>query len=163
MKDRIQSMIRQMREIQSGKLWVGTTYEQTLNKIDAAQVFSRPLDNIHSVAEIISHLTFWRMETVLKVKYGTGSKTDDCEENWLPNDKLEPLGWKKLKYDFDKSLTLLIDLLQDKEDDFLSEEYYDPDFGGLFPYEFVLNGMLHHDIYHLGQLGLIIKLLNAKD
>ncbi|MFZ9005054.1 MAG: DinB family protein [Robiginitalea sp.] len=152
-----------MKEIQLGKPWVGPTYEQTLDKIDASQVFRRPLDNLHSVAEIISHLTFWRMETLLKIKYGTGSKTDDCEENWLPTDQLQALGWKKLKSDYDRSLTLLIELLQDKEDDFLTREYYDPDFGGLFPYEFVLTGMVHHDIYHLGQLGLIVKLLNAKE
>jgi hypothetical protein len=155
-------MIQQMKEIQIGRPWVGSTYKQLLDTIDETQVYKRPIDSLHSVAEIISHLTFWRKETVLKIKYGTGSKTDDCEENWLPNDHLEVMGWKTLKSDYDKSLTLMIDLLQDKQDEFLVQEYYDPDFGGLFSYEFVLNGMLHHDIYHLGQLALIVKLLNAK-
>ena len=155
-------MIEQLKEIQAGKPWVGSTYEQTLDKIDATQVFKRPLDSLHSVAEIISHLTFWRMETALKIKYGTGSKSDDCEENWLPNTHLEAIGWEKLKSDYDNSLTLIIELLQDKEDEFLLQEYYDPDFRGLYTYEFVLNGMLHHDIYHLGQLALIVKLLKAK-
>ena len=40
-----------MKEIQLGKPWVGPTYEQTLDKIDASQVFRRPLDNLHSVAD----------------------------------------------------------------------------------------------------------------
>ena len=162
MNYRIQSIIQQMKEIQIGKPWVGSTYGHLLDKIDESQVFKRPLESLHSIAEIISHLTFWRMETVLKIKYGTGSKTDDCKENWLPNDHLEAMGWKRLKSDYDKSMTLMIELLQDKQDEFLVQQYYDPDFGGLFSYEFVLNGMLHHDIYHLGQLALIVKLLKAK-
>ncbi|WP_257670331.1 hypothetical protein [Parapedobacter tibetensis] len=28
-------------------------------------------------------------------------------------------------------------------------------------YRFVIHGMFHHDIYHLGQLGIIIKLLKG--
>ncbi|WP_255420549.1 hypothetical protein [Aquimarina sp. AD10] len=41
----------------------------------------------------------------------------------------------------------------------MKKEYYDTDFKGNYEYSFLLNGMLHHDIYHLGQLGLIIKYL----
>ncbi len=70
--------------------------------------FTRPIKDLHSIAEIISHLTLWRMETILKIRTGTGSKTEDCEENWLTNDKLEPLGWRYLKLEYDKSLTELI-------------------------------------------------------
>jgi hypothetical protein len=123
------------------------------------QFFLRPIENLHSIAEIISHLTLWRKETILKIQTGKGSKTDDCEENWLTNDKLKKLGWEKIKAEYDKTLHELIDLLKSKEDFFLNEQYYDTDFKGYYKYKFVINGMLHHDIYHLGQLGIIIKYL----
>jgi hypothetical protein len=50
-------------------------------------------------------------------------------------------------------------LLQSKDDQFLDEHYYDIDFKGTYPYSFAIEGMLHHDIYHLGQMGLVIKLI----
>lgn len=156
----IQHIIQQLEEVQTGKLWMGANYTRKLAQIDAQQAFFRPLPNLHSVAEIISHLTLWRNETILKIKTGKGSKTDDCEENWLPDHKLKLLGWDKIKTNYNQSLTEIITLLSEKEDSFLKEKYYDTDFKGYYNYEFVLNGMLHHDIYHLGQIGIVIKFLN---
>ena len=115
---------------------------------------------MHSIAEIISHLTLRRKETLLKIKTGTGSKTDDCPENWLSNTQLEPLGWQHILTEYHQSLHEIIAILKTKQDAFLEETYYDTDFKGYYPYHFVINGMLHHDLYHLGQLGIIIKYLN---
>ena len=155
----IQNIIEQLLEVQNGKLWMGSNYTRQLSKIDEQNAFIRPIENLHSVAEIISHLTLWRKETILKIKTGKGSKTDDCEENWLSNEKLKVIGWQKIKQEYDNSLTVLIRLLREKEDTFLNEIYYDTDFKGDYPYSFVLKGMLHHDIYHLGQIGIIVKYL----
>ncbi len=159
----IQHIIKQYKEIQNGKLWIGSTFTSKLNQVDENMVFKRPITGLHSIAEIISHLTLWRKETILKIQTGKGSKTDDCEENWLSNEKLEPLGWQYIKSEYDKTLIELIHLLQSKEDGFLNEEYYDTDFKGNYTYSFVINGMLHHDIYHLGQLGIIIKYLKENN
>ena len=109
--------------------------------------------------KFLSHLTLWRTETILKIKTGEGSKTDECEENWLPLQKLKKKGWEKIKSDYDQSLSDIIELLEEREDSFLDELYFDTDFKDHYPYRFVINGMLHHDLYHLGQLGIIIKYL----
>jgi len=45
----------------------------------------------------------------------------------------------------------------------LNKLYYDTDFKGNFEYGFVINGILHLDIYHLGQLGIIIKYLKKNN
>ena len=161
MRTLIEHSIQQYQEVQHGKLWIGSTFASKLNQIDDHAVFKRPIVGLHSIAEIISHLTLWRKETILKIQTGKGSKTDDCEENWLPNDKLELIGWQQIKSEYDKTLTDLIDILKSKDDEFLNEEYYDTDFKGNYTYSFIINGMLHHDLYHLGQLGIIIKYLNT--
>lgn len=155
----ITHIIKQLIDIQNGKIWIGSSYKSKLNTIDESKVFERPMVDMHSIAEIISHLTLWRQEAILKIQTGKGSKTDDCEENWLPNEKLKTIGWSSIKSAYENSLTQLIDLLKHKNDDFLEQEYYDTDFKGNYTYSFLLNGMLHHDIYHLGQLGIIIKYL----
>lgn len=163
MKYLIENIIQQLKEVQNGKPWIGSNFDSKLTQVDENTVFLRPIENLHSVAEIISHLTLWRKETVLKIKTGKGSKTDDCEENWLTNDKLKIMGWKKIRSEYDNSLSELIELLRGKDDKFLNEQYYDTDFKGYYEYGFVINGMLHHDIYHLGQLGIIIKYLKENN
>lgn len=163
MKYLIENIIQQLEEVQNGKLWIGSTYSSKLNQVDENSVFLRPNESLHSVAEIISHLTLWRKETILKIQTGKGIKTDDCEENWLTNDKLQIVGWDNIKSEYDRTLSELIDLLKSKNDEFLNELYYDADFKGDYEYRFVINGMIHHDIYHLGQLGIIIKYLKKEN
>ena len=158
----VNHLIEQLFEIQKGKVWIGRSYENILNEIDEHSAFIRPLEDLHSVAEIISHLTLWRNEAILKIRTGKGSKTDDCEENWLTNERLKVKGWAKIKAEYDQSLSELTSLLKKKDDSFLNEEYYDTDFKGTYTYLFLMNGMLHHDIYHLGQLGIINKYLKKK-
>ena len=158
----VNNLIEQLFEIQKGKVWIGRSYKNILNEIDEHSAFIRPLEDLHSVAEIISHLTLWRNEAILKIRTGKGSKTDDCEENWLTNERLKVKGWAKIKAEYDQSLSELTSLLKKKDDSFLNEEYYDTDFKGTYTYLFLMNGMLHHDIYHLGQLGIINKYLKKK-
>jgi len=158
----IENIVGQLEEIQQGKPWIGSTYQKKLNQVNEDEYFKRPIQDLHSVAEIISHLTLWRSEAILKIKTGKGSKTDDCEENWLNNDKLKLIGWDKIKSSYYKTKSELIELLRSKTDDFLDQEYFDTDFKGYFTYNWLLNGMLQHDAYHLGQIGIIIKYLKMK-
>jgi len=159
----IKHIIKQLVDIQNGKLWIGSSYTSKLKKIESSSVFERPIKDLHSIAEIMSHVTLWRKEAILKIETGKGSKTDDCEENWMTNDKLKKIGWTMIKSEYDKSLSELIELLQEKDDEFLDEKYYDTDFKGDYKYSFLIDGMLHHDIYHLGQLGIIVKYLKEKN
>jgi len=160
MKTNLNSLIFQLKETKSGKPWIGSSFDKKLSTLNNEEFFRRPLQNLHSVAELISHLTIWRKETVLKIKTGEGSITDKDPLNWQDLENLKIVGRKKLMEDFDQSLDDIIELLQDKNDDFLNQPYYDTDFKDTYPYSFVLFGMLHHDLYHLGQIGIIVKFLN---
>ncbi len=162
MKVLIENIISQLSDNQEGKVWIGPNYNRILENIDEKNAFIRPDRHLHSVAEIISHLTTWQKETILKIKTGEGSLTDDCEENWFSNETLKAMGWSNVLSEYKASLTEIIQLLKTKEDSFFNEQYYDTDFKGDYPYSFVINGMLHHNIYHLGQLGIIVKYLKKK-
>jgi len=159
MKTLINYIINQLEENQSGKPWIGPNYDKQLSKINEGNAFIRPLPDLHSVAEIISHLTTWQQETILKINTGEGSIADDAEANWYSNEKLKAKGWATVVEEYKSSLSEIIALLKTKEDSFLDEHYYDTDFKGQYPFSFVINGMLQHNLYHLGQIGIIIKYL----
>jgi hypothetical protein len=65
---------------------------------------------LHSVVEIIAYLTTRRKETILKIRTGNGSITDDAEDNWLSNDKLEKIGWDAILSSYRHTLSELIAL-----------------------------------------------------
>ena len=163
MKIILNYIIQQLLDIQKEKVWVGATYNSKLKKINEENAFIRPIPDLHSIAEIISHLTTWQKETILKIQTGTGRLTDDSEENWYSNEALKAKTWATIWKEYQTSLSALIALLKTKEDSFLQEQYYDADFKGDYPYSFVINGMLHHNLYHLGQIGIIIKYLKKTE
>jgi len=152
-------IIKQLKEIQEGKIWIGENFNKKLKNLTSEIAFTRPISTLHSVAEIVSHLTVWRQETILKINTGEGSITDDLEANWYEVQQLKKIGWNQLITDFNKSSTELIQLLKTKDDSFLEQIYFDTDYKKNYPYSFVIEGMLHHDIYHLGQIGILLKLI----
>lgn len=158
----VNHIIAQLQEIQHGKLWMGDTFKKKLDSITPEEAFIRPLPNLHCVAELIAHLTAWKKDALLKIKNGKGLLTDDHEDNW-PNIKvLRDIGWEKIIDEYTESHLALIQMLRTKDDTFLQDSYDDQDFKNTFNYSFVVDGILHHDLYHLGQIGIVIKLIKDK-
>ena len=114
---------------------------------------------MHSVAELVAHLTAWNFDLVLKIKNGTGKLFDYEQANWPDVEQLKQIGWDQIRKKFQQSISEVISLLADKDDSFLEEKYYDQDFKNEYAYSFAITGMLQHLVYHLGQMGIIIKLL----
>jgi len=155
----VKNYISQFEEIQNGQPWVGNSYRNILKNINDSNGFIRPLKEMHSIAEILSHCTMWRNEATLKIERGFGTKTDDSIDNWLSNTLLQNKGWKIIYHNYKSSIEKFIETLSYKEDAFLMTTYYDIDFKKECQYKFLIDGMLHHDLYHLGQLGLIKKFI----
>ena len=158
----ISSLINQLQEIQTGNPWLGVNFEKKIKLIDEERFFHKP-NEMHSVAELLSHLTAWRKDVIIKITTGKGSITDCDPSNWPNNEALKKLGWKKIIAEYKSTLSTIIDLLKDRTDEFLNDRYFDIDFKGSYPYSFALYGLLHHDIYHLGQIGILITMMKKKE
>lgn len=157
MRQLIENYIFQIEEIQYGKPWVGNSYSKILNTLDNNNLFIQPFEGMHSIAEIISHCTMWRNEAIFKIETGLGTKTDSSAENWLSNSVLIKKGWDCIYDEYLSSFEKFIQVLSHKEDQFLKMTYYDIDFRKECTFKFLVDGILHHDIYHLGQIALIRK------
>ena len=155
MNKRIQSYIEQFNQIFDGEPWLDETFGKKLKGLTDEQVFTKAPDNNHSVAEVISHLVAWRKEYVRRLFENSPDRmlSDESAHNWIPAEELKKQGWQHLYDDFKQSQRELIGLLQNKEDSFLDEHLAGTD----HIKEYYLAGLLHHDVYHLGQVGLILK------
>lgn len=159
MQQELNAILYQMNEVQNGKLWMGKNYSSRLENVSDKDAFTQPVKNMHSIAELLAHLTAWRKDAILKIQTGTGALSEGQKEDWKPVDELMKLGWERIKSDYEQSLTDLLNSLKTKDDSFLDETYVDQDYKGKYTFRFLLNGLLHHDIYHLGQLGITMKYL----
>ena len=157
----ISSLINQLQEIQSGNLWLGVNFEKKIKLLNEEDFFYKA-NEMHSVAQLLSHLTTWRKDAIIKITTGKGIITDCDPSNWANNEALKKLGCKSIISEYKSTLYTIIDLLKDRTDSFLNDHYFDIDFKGSYPYSFALYGLLHHDIYHLGQIGMLITMIKKQ-
>ncbi len=155
----IQVIVNQLESIHRGHNWFGQSYQTKLQDMDPAKYFERPQPGIHSVAELIAHATAWRKDAAIKIKSGKGVLTEASDKDWPDLELLKKKGWDDIYREYVESVDSLIGLLKSKEDSFLDEKYTDPEFDGEFPYSFAIHGIVQHDLYHLGQIGLVCKML----
>ncbi len=137
-------------------------FRKKLSQVNGITAFERPVPEMHSIAELISHLIEWRKEVLSRLNGNPRGLEMSDAANWRTNDKLKVRGWKSLLTDFHTTQQNIIAFLEDKDDSFLHTPYpyADPSFPHDFKY--LLTGLIHHDMYHLGQMGITIKFLHKK-
>lgn len=153
-------MIERQRAVMAGKdYWAGDTYRTKIDPLSENEAFHRPIPGLHTVAELLSHVLEWRKDCMGKILGDVPNPlTMDSYENWIPNADLRKRGWENLKQEFYDSAEGLCDLLLERDDAFLQIRPK----GGERSYDFILNGLIDHDIYHLGQVGMVLKLIRSQ-
>lgn len=153
----IKNLIRQLREIQDGSRWFDQCFKEKTGKLSAEEAFTRPTPEIHSVAEHLSHIIEWRKECLLRF---TGQRTElmNSEDDWKDNAMLKQIGWENLQNRFYESTVTMIKAIENEDDRFLETMFADTDYN----FHYLVEGIIQHDLYHLGQIGITIKLLNNR-
>jgi len=107
------------------------------------------------VAEHLSHIIEWRKECLLRF---TGQRTElmNSEDDWKDNAMLKQVGWENLQNRFYESTVTMIKAIENEDDSFLETIFADTDYN----FHYLVEGIIQHDLYHLGQIGVTIKLLN---
>lgn len=154
----INDYIQQLEDIIDADLWLDENFEKKISQVSEDAVFKRPIQGLHSVAELISHLYEWRMDLIGRLNGHPRSLNEGDERNWRTNDMLKAEGWQKLRDNFYKSQQQITAFLKTRDDRYLDESYPHSD----YTYRYLVQGLIHHDCYHLGQLGLTVKFLNLK-
>ena len=150
----IKHFIKQFRQLFEGGSWQGESFVKKLEQIKEKDAFKQPASGANCIAELIWHCLYWRAVLINRLS-GIDFKTNvtSNQMDFLPRTELKELGWPLLWQLFQKSQDDIVNSLSVKTDDFLSTEYQPG-----HTMEFLLEGIIQHDIYHLGQIGLIIRL-----
>ena len=148
------NIVRQLHEIQEGSLWFDQCFKDKIDKLSDSEALTSPLPQIHSVAEHVSHMLEWRKECMIRFK-GLRTELMNSPNDWKDNSVLSKIGWTELKNDFYHSQSELIRLIEPQDDTYLETKFQDTEYN----FHYLIEGIIHHDLYHLGQIGVTIKLL----
>jgi uncharacterized damage-inducible protein DinB len=155
MKNEIKSQIKEIKTVLQGEPWFGRAVYELLEETDETKVYLKPADTEHSLIELLYHMLTWTEFTVNRV---AGKKEKDLKamEN-LDWRTIDPAihSWKKGLIEFKSANTTLLKLLAAKEDSFLDDKV---DYRN-YNFRFLINGMIQHTIYHLGQVAYLNKLV----
>ncbi|CAL68091.1 DinB family protein [Christiangramia forsetii] len=161
MKNRTENIIKSLSEVFEGEPWYGDSVMRKLENVPYVIGYKTCNPESHSAAQIVGHLIAWKTFAIEKLKCNDEFSIEiDTEKDW-PDIKVHTQEeWEALKRKLVAAQSEIYKCLNKKEDDSYLEEKVN---GKDYDFYSLLNGVIQHDIYHLGQIGLIESQLKKKE
>lgn len=145
-----QTIIDLLRRTFDGAAWHGPSAMDTFRKVSLSQLGNR-IGNSHSLIELVEHMTAWRRFAIEKLR---GNTTYDVDETAnFPKIEANEESWMITLQQFEDSQLQLLEQLEQLDDSRLEQIVE----GRNYSYSVLLHGLIHHDIYHLGQIVILMK------
>jgi uncharacterized damage-inducible protein DinB len=125
----------QVRLAHRGPAWHGSSIAENLEGLDAAQAAARPVREAHSIWEIVLHMTGWTEEVERRLGGGAPSVHE--------------------------ALAAAIERFPEDRWDTTVGDSLDQPLGTGVTYAAMVAGLVQHDAYHGGQVGLLRKALRV--
>jgi uncharacterized damage-inducible protein DinB len=142
----IERIGRQLDRTYSGDAWHGPSLRKVLEGVDEEAARARPIEGAHSIAELAAHVLAWREETLRRLE-GNGGDVP------VRGDWPEPLDWSELLERLDRTHDELTKAVAALDDAILDEKVK----GRRESHYVLLQGIIHHDLYHAGQIAILKK------
>ena len=136
-----------------GSPWIDVNLVDTLHSVSAEVVLKRLSPSSNSIWEITNHIISWRKNVLQRVQ-GNQLKTPS-HNYFITVKKGTAAEWKKTLQELEASQQEWIQFLKKLKEPAL-EEIYSPNEMSYYEH---IHGILQHDVYHLGQIVMLAKLL----
>lgn len=159
MNQEILQIAEQLRDVYEGEPWFGRSISSILNEIDEAIVFKKAA-NQHSILELLWHTITWKEFTLSRLRHDDELSIKYFEENdWRMLDHSDKTLWQQGLREFSKLHNELVEIVRQQNDELLCQRVRDRK----YDFRKLLYGIVQHDIYHLGQIAYIKKMLTGKE
>lgn len=149
--DVINQLTDQLRRTFDGAAWHGPNLLDSLRDLPAEQRLVRIGDS-HNIAELVRHLIAWRRYAIRKLTGDRDYEVTD-PENFATLDQLDEPAWERMLEELQYTQHRLVTLLEHSDDTTLLRRVPGRDFS----FSVLLHGIVHHDVYHQGQIALLRK------
>ncbi len=153
----IEDCIVQIKEVFDGEPWYGSSILKVLENIPVEFWNQKVGKMSHSIAELVYHIIDWRSFVVEKLKNNTVYSIElNSEKDWRKQVSIVSQDQKKVIIkELNKTQELILEELDQKSDSWLNESVLGKDYSN----QYMINGLVQHDIYHLGQINMLYNML----
>lgn len=141
-----------LRRTFDGEPWYGPSVMDTLSNITLEETLNQ-LPDSHTVAELVEHMIAWRIFIIKRLK-GDNTFEVDQEASFKNGTAMTAEIWQEMLQRLQQTQEDLLQLLSQISDEKLAEMVA----GREYTFNTMMHGIIHHDIYHIGQIGLLQKL-----
>jgi uncharacterized damage-inducible protein DinB len=131
--------------------WHGPSIAALVSGVSAQQARRRIAPGTHTIWELVLHMAFWDEVCVQRLQGARLAVTTGSPEDWPAVQDATDADWDAAVLRNRRGRESLIRSLRQLADADLSNTV--PDWGWTF--YTMINGTLHHDVYHAGQIALI--------
>jgi len=145
----------QIKDAYEGEPWFGRSIKEILSETNESIVFEKP-NGQHSILELLWHMITWKEFTISRLRNDNSQSLDYFEQkDWRQLDHSDKSLWQQGLKQFAKLRNELIEVIQQQKDGLLSQRVNDRK----YDFRKLLYGISEHDVYHLGQIAYIRKML----
>lgn len=142
----------QLRRAFDGDAWHGPALLELLADVDAATAAAHPLPDVHSIWELVLHITAWDDAVNRRIVNRKALTLRDAE-NFPPVTDKSAAAWKKAVVHLKKAHKDLLRTVLSLSDSRLTERVP----GKKYNIYFMLHGVAQHELYHAGQIAILKK------
>jgi uncharacterized damage-inducible protein DinB len=146
-------LARQVRMAAEGSPWHGASLLDNLSSVTAAQAAARPVSSAHSIWELVLHLTGWTREVTRRLD--GAPKGAPTEGDWPAVGEVSEPAWDKAR----DALRRAHQELAEKAERFPEARWASAVSQSEDSFADTIAGLLQHDAYHGGQIGLLRRAL----
>lgn len=140
-------IVEQLRQVQEGGAWHGPSVREALDGVSAAQAARRPIERGHSIWEIVHHVRGVADAVRAQV---AGEAAPDAPD-WPSVTDTSERSWRAAL----ESLAAVQRSLRDAVSKLPETRLHEVVPGQEHSFWYVLLGVMHHDLYHAGQISLL--------
>jgi uncharacterized damage-inducible protein DinB len=135
-----------------GDAWHGPALRELLENVTSQQAAARPIPGAHTIWELCGHIAVY--EDQVRRRLLGESAHDLPEDEAFPKvEDTSPAAWRRTLETFEAGHQALRRALSDFPEERLGECVP----GREYPYYLMLHGVVQHDLYHAGQIALLLR------
>ena len=142
----------QLERVFEGDAWHGPSISEALADISAEQAAASPVPGVHSIWEIVRHMTAWQRTVRGRLQGRPVAELPD-EEDWPPSGDVSPSAWA----DVVRDLRAEHELLREETLRWSGRDLGALPEGERYTVYEMLHGVLQHGLYHAGQIAILKK------
>ena len=151
----IERILDQLQRAYAGNAWHGPSVREVLNGVTAVQAHARPLQDAHSIWELVQHIAVWEDVGRRRLTGDRAQIAISSPEDWPPPEDTSEEAWERAKTALDRGHQALVEAIKRTPESRLDE----PIFEGMSTVYVTLHGVIQHDLYHAGQIAMLKKAL----